>query len=166
MAETAETSLRILLIGVGATALTDLWSLFASRVLGMKGADWTLVGRWFGHMPRGKLVHDDIAKAPPVAGERVLGWLGHYAIGVAFAGLLVLVWGAEWTRSPTLLPALLVGWLTLAAPLLLMQPAMGAGLAASRTPKPHRARLRSLLTHTVFGLALYVAAAGLSWPTF
>ena len=44
-----------------------------------------------------------------------------------------------------------------AAPFLLMQPGMGAGIAASRMPSPASARLQSLITHTVFGCGLYVA---------
>ena len=39
-----------------------------------------------------------------------------------------------------------------------MQPAMGAGIAASKTPRPRVARLRSLVTHTVYGVGLYVSA--------
>jgi len=55
-------------------------------------------------------------------------------------------------------PALAVGIGTVAAPFFLMQPGMGAGIAASRTPRPNAARLQSLLTHAVFGLGLYVSA--------
>jgi hypothetical protein len=40
-----------------------------------------------------------------------------------------------------------------------MQPDMGAGIAVSNTPKPNAARIRSLLSHAVFGLGLYVAAS-------
>jgi hypothetical protein len=47
-----------------------------------------------------------------------------------------------------------------AAPFLLLQPALGAGIAASRTPRPNVARRRSLVTHLVFGLGLYLAAEG------
>lgn len=39
-----------------------------------------------------------------------------------------------------------------------MQPGMGFGVAASKTPKPNVARLRSLAAHTVFGFGLYLAA--------
>lgn len=46
----------------------------------------------------------------------------------------------------------------MAAPFLLMQPGMGAGIAASRTPRPTIARLHSLLTHAIFGLGLYAAS--------
>jgi hypothetical protein len=38
-----------------------------------------------------------------------------------------------------------------------MQPGMGAGIAASRTPRPNSARLHSVVTHAVFGLGLYAA---------
>ena len=34
---------------------------------------------------------------------------------------------------------------------------MGAGIAASRTPKPGVARLRSLMAHASFGVGLYLA---------
>jgi hypothetical protein len=34
---------------------------------------------------------------------------------------------------------------------------MGAGIAASRTPSPAAARLRSLVTHGIFALGLYAA---------
>ena len=48
---------------------------------------------------------------------------------------------------------------TVAAPWLVMQPAMGAGIASRRTPTPGRNRARSLANHLVFGLGLYLAAA-------
>ncbi|MBK6454194.1 MAG: DUF2938 family protein, partial [Proteobacteria bacterium] len=90
-------------------------------------------------------------------GERVIGWVAHYVIGVAFAGLLLAVWGLAWVRHPTIGPALLVGIGTVAAPFLVMQPGMGVGVAASRTPRPAAARRQSLITHAIFGLGLYAA---------
>lgn len=47
-------------------------------------------------------------------------------------------------------------------PYLIMQPSFGLGVAASRTPQPTQARLRSLMAHTVFGVGLYVCAVGVS----
>jgi len=93
-----------------------------------------------------------------VRGECMLGWVLHYTSGVAFAAMLLTVVGTGWLRQPTLWPALAIGVCTVVFPFFVMQPGMGAGFAASRTPDPNRARLRSLLTHTVFGLGLYVAA--------
>ena len=147
-----------LLIGLGATAVMDLWGLVRKRFLGIPPADYGLVGRWLAHMAYGRFRHDRISAAPPVRGERIIGWTAHYAIGVAFAGVLIAIWGLDWARHPTLAPALIVGIGSVAAPFLIMQPGMGAGIAASRTPNPAAARIQSLVTHAVFGLGLYAAA--------
>ena len=90
-------------------------------------------------------------------GERAIGSAAHYLIGIAFAGVLLAICGLAWARQPTLAPALALGMATVAAPFLLMQPGMGAGIAASRTPRPNSARLQSLVTHAVFGVGLYAA---------
>lgn len=92
----------------------------------------------------------------------MLGWGAHYLTGIAFAALLALVAGRGWFVHPSLAPALLTGIATVAAPFLLMQPGMGAGIAARNTPKPTEARVHSLLTHTLFGLGLYLTGWTLS----
>ncbi len=153
------------LIGAGATAFLDLYAVARARLAGGALPDYAPVGRWIAHMARGRFAHAAIGKAPPVAGERLIGWSAHYLIGIAFAGLLLLVWSG-WAQRPTLLPALIVGIGSVAAPFLLMQPGMGLGVAASRTPNPTAARLRSLTTHTMFGLGLYAAGLGLRAFTF
>jgi len=143
--------------GLGATAVVDLWSIARKRLLGVPAPDFGLVGRWIGHMAGGRFRHDAIAAAAALPGERLLGWTAHYLIGVAFAGLLPVLWGDGWFQRPSLGPALLVGIGTVAAPFLLMQPGMGAGFAASRSPRPAVARLHSLVTHAIFGLGLYLS---------
>src|SRR5689334_20137072 len=125
-----------LVVGAGATAATDLWALARKGIFATPLPDYGLVGRWIAYMPRGRFRHDSIKAVSPVRGERALGWTVHYAIGIAFAAALMAVWGLAWARQPTLAPALMVGLGTVAAPFLLMQPGMGAGLAASRTPRP------------------------------
>jgi hypothetical protein len=162
MTQIAELLLVSVILGIGGAALMDLWGVVARRILGVQGLDYALLGRWIAHMPRGRFFHERIAAAEAVGGERVLGWMAHYAIGVGFAVPLVMLWGSEWVRHPTLLPPMLIGMATIAAPWLVMQPAMGAGVAASRTPKPWAARLRNLVTHAVYGLGLYVTAMALS----
>lgn len=149
--------LSVLLIGVGATLVMDLWAIARKRLLGVPPPNYGLVGRWLAHMPRGRFRHDAIAAAEPVRGERLIGWTFHYLTGIAFAAILPGIWGLEWVQQPTLGPALIVGIGTVAAPFLVMQPGMGAGIAASRTPRPAAARLQSLVTHAIFGLGLYAA---------
>ena len=149
--------LRAVLIGGGATLVMDLWALLLKRLFGAPSLDYAMVGRWIGHLPRGRLTHPGIARSAPVAGERAIGWIAHYAIGIGFALLLLAIWGPAWAARPTLPPALIVGIATVAAPFLILQPGMGAGIAASRTPKPGVARLRSLMAHASFGVGLYLA---------
>ena len=150
-----------MLIGIGATAVMDAWLLLLKH-LGVPTLNFAFIGRWVGHLFRGQFAHAAIAKAAPVRGELAWGWLTHYAAGVAFATVLVGLQGADWVRSPTLLPALAVGVCTVAAPLLVMQPAMGSGFAASRTPTPLKNCLRSLANHTVFGFGLYLSALAIA----
>jgi len=60
------------------------------------------------------------------------------------------------------LPALCFGIGTVVLPFFVMQPAMGAGVASSRTPTPVLNVLKSLANHTVFGLGLYAAALAIA----
>ena len=147
----------IAFIGMGATAIMDLW-LFVQKRLGARTLSFAYIGRWAGHLLRGRFAHAAIAQAPPIPGELAWGWLTHYAVGVAFAGVLVAIQGLDWARSPSLLPAVAVGIGTVVLPLFVMQPAMGAGVASSRTPTPVKNCVRSLANHTVFGLGLYFSA--------
>lgn len=153
--------LSALLIGTGATVVMDVWAIVRKRLLRIPALDYALVGRWLAHLTRGTFRHESIARAAPVRGERVLGWTAHYAIGIAFAALLLGARGLDWVHHPTIGPALLVGIGSVIAPFFLMQPGMGAGIAASRTPRPGAARVQSLITHTIFGMGLYGAA----WAT-
>lgn len=165
MLESSQLILFGIATGVGATATMDLWTLLRKRLFETPSLDWALVGRWLGHMPRGTFTHRRIADALPVTGERALGWVVHYAIGIAFALLLLAICGPAWAANPTPLPAVVFGLATVAAPFLVMQPALGAGIAAARTPNPTAARLNSLLTHGVFDIGLYLSARLLASPT-
>ena len=150
-----------LLIGAGATAVMDGWALARKRLIGIPALNYGLVGRWLVHLARGRFRHDPIAATPPVRGELAIGWSAHYLIGIAFAALLLAIWGLDWARRPTIAPALIIGIGSVLAPFLVLQPGMGAGVAASRSPRPGAARLQSLATHAIFGLGLYAAG----WAT-
>src|SRR5467141_3465460 len=80
-----------------------------------------------------------------------------------FALTLVLLASPQWLREPTVLPAMILGLATLAIPFFVMQPSFGLGIAASKTPNPTQARLRSLMNHAVFGLGLYISALAISF---
>jgi len=149
------------MVGIGATLVMDAW-LMLLKWLKVPTLNFAMVGRWVGHGVAGKWQHASIALAEPVRWERAIGWSVHYATGVIFAGLLLSITGSEWLHSPEFLPALIFGIVTVAAPFLLMQPAMGSGIAAAKTATPWRNRFKSLGSHAVFGMGLYAAAFLLS----
>jgi hypothetical protein len=151
----------VALIGIGATATMDVWLWLLSR-LGVPTTSFAMVGRWVGHLARGRFTHVAIAKALPVRNELGLGWLTHYVIGVVYAALLVAMQGKAWLEQPTFLPALVFGVVTVAAPWFVMQPAMGAGFLALKTPTPLKNCLRNMANHAVFGTGMYLTAAALT----
>jgi hypothetical protein len=149
-------------MGIGATLVMDLWNVFLKRTFSIPSLSYCLLGRWLRHMPR-TLRHASIAAAAPKPFECTVGWIAHYTIGVTLALGFVVRASDEWLGRPTLLPALLYGIATVVFPFFIMQPSFGLGIAASRTPDPAKARLKSLVTHAVFGAALYLCAIGLSY---
>lgn len=150
-------------VGIGATLVMDLWNLFLKRTFGIPSLSYCLLGRWLRHMAGGTIRHASIAAAPQKSLECTVGWIAHYTIGVVFALGLVVLASADWLARPTVLPALFYGIGTVVFPFFIMQPSFGLGIAASRAPNPRHARLKSLATHTVFGLGLYVSALGVSY---
>ena len=158
MSGTIEAFQNAFVIGVGATAIMDAWAVLLRLGFGIPSLNYAFVGRWLGHLVYGTFTHSNIAHALPIRGETVIGWTAHYVVGVVFAAGLLAVVGSDWPKQPTMLPALIVGWITMGAPFFVMQPGMGLGVAASNTPKPGQSRLRTLTTHTVFGLGLFAAA--------
>ena len=141
----------------------DLWALFLKHAFSIPSANYCLVGRWFRHMPEGTFMHASIANASHKRFECTVGWIAHYVIGAVYALVLVTLVSGSLLAQPTLLPALLFGVGTVLAPFLVMHPSFGLGIAASRTPNPTQARLRSLMAHTAFGVGLYVCAVGVSY---
>jgi hypothetical protein len=150
------------LVGLGATLIIDLWALLLRRGFNIVSLNYCLLGRWLLHMPGGRFAHESIAAAAHKRHECALGWVAHYLIGTGFALVFVVLASGTWLERPTLLPALGFGIGTTLVPFLIMQPWLGLGIAASKTPHPNQARLKSLMTHTVFGLGLYIWASLLS----
>ena len=150
-------------IGVGASLLMDLWNLFLKRAFGIPSLNYCLLGRWLRHLPGGTLRHASITAAARKPFECALGWIAHYTIGVVLALGFVLLVSGDWLAHPTFLPALLYGIVTVVLPFFILQPSFGLGIASARAPNPTQARLKSLATHTVFGVGLYVCALGVSY---
>lgn len=160
--ETSDT-LRAIAIGLGATFVIDLWNLFLKRAFSIPSLNNGLLGRWLCHMPGGTFRHASIKAAPQKPFEGTVGAIAHYSIGVVLALVFVVLISPDWLARPTLLPALLYGIATVVFPFFILQPSFGLGIASSKAPRPTQARLKSLTTHIVFGVALYVCAVGVSY---
>jgi len=160
---TSEGLYQSLIVGLGATAVFDLWALALKFLAGLAPSNWCLVGRWFCHMPSGRFVHTAIAAAPQRTFECAVGWIAHYAIGGSYGLALVLLVTDRWLAQPAILPALLFGLATMIFPLFVMQPCFGLGIASSKAPSPARARLKTLMAHSVFGIGLYLSALALRY---
>lgn len=152
----ALSSVSAIILGFGATLAFDLWTLFIKYAFKVTPSNFCLVGRWILYMPEGIFKHSNIASAPQKSAECTVGWITHYTIGVIFASIFVAIVGDNWLQHPTLIPAIIFGVVTVSAPFFIMQPALGLGVAASKTAKPTQARIRSLMNHTVFGIGLYL----------
>lgn len=152
-------------VGIGATLVMDTWAIFLKRAFNIPSPNYCLVGRWLRHMTNGTFKHPSIAAASQKPAECTIGWIAHYTIGALFAIALVVLATPEWLQSPTLMPALIFGIVTVGLPFFIMHPSFGLGIAASKAPNPMQARLRSLMNHAAFGTGLYISALVLSYIT-
>jgi hypothetical protein len=148
-------------VGAGATAVMDLWNLLVKLALGIPSLDPCLLGRWISHMRHGTVRHVSIGAAASQPLECVLGRIAHYTIGVGLGVVFVELGPSEWLARPTLLPSLVFGIVTVVFPFFIMQPSLGLGVASAKTRSPAQARLKSLMSHTAFGVGLYVCAVAI-----
>jgi hypothetical protein len=151
----AQQLMQFTAVGIVATLLMDAWAYLLKNAAGLPTTDWALVGRWFGHLPRGRLIHAPIADSAAVRGELVIGWVAHYAIGVLYALVYAAILSVT-IGTPTLISAVLFGLITLIAPWFILQPGMGAGVFARLAPQPNLSRAINISMHVVFGAALYL----------
>jgi hypothetical protein len=161
MLATTETNwiLAGLAMGFGATLTIDLWAQLLHRCAGIGPTDWGLVGRWVAGLGRGRLRLTAVDIESPRQGERLLGWLTHYAVGIVYALMFLAM--AQFLELEVSLPsALLFGAVTVLAPWLILLPALGKGWFATATPRPGATRLLNLAAHLLFGAGLFY-----SWQT-
>ncbi|MDA7426502.1 DUF2938 domain-containing protein [Thalassococcus lentus] len=147
-----------IIMGLLGTVAMDVWAMLLNRFFGQPLPNWGNVGRWAGHLPSGTVFHDDIARVDPIGGEIGLGWAVHYGVGVLYGVAFVLIAGPAWLANPSFVPLWLFSLATIAAGWFLLQPGMGLGWAASKTPQPWKVRVMGLLAHTVFALGMWIGA--------
>lgn len=81
----------IVITGIVATGVVDIWQQALKRGAGLPIANWGLIGRWVAEMARGVFVHRPITDASPVEHEDAIGCVFHYLVGVAYSGLYLLI---------------------------------------------------------------------------
>jgi hypothetical protein len=147
--------LEILVVGVVANIVTDIYEILLERSLG-KSRDWHLVGRWVANLGRGIFRHDEIVDTPTVRFELALGWVFHYLVAIVFAQVYLQFLAAVLEQPPSLLNGLAFGVITVLAPWLILIPGLGGGFFGSKTGRPIFVCAASLSVHAVFGIGLYL----------
>lgn len=155
---------KTILVGIGATVAIDCFTFLVS-LFGKAPRGILFVGRWLAYMPKRKFLHHTIIETPSIANELLIGRIAHYCIGIAFAFLLVILYGEKWLSKPTLYPALVIAIITLVTPIFILQPALGFGIAFFNMPEQVHLIVKTLLIHTIYGLGLYVSARVLNQNT-
>src|SRR3979409_1755217 len=99
-------------VGLGATFVMDLWTVFLKHAFKIPSPNYCLVGRWLRHMANGSFKHPSISASPQMPAECTTGCIPHYTIGVLFALALVALASPDWLQSPTLMPSWIFGFAT------------------------------------------------------
>lgn len=146
------------LMGIGGTVAMDIWAWMLSRFGVSPFPNWAMPGRWFGHVFKGRLFHDDIGAVAPVRGELALGWALHYGVGAIYGIVFAVLAGVVWIAKPDFLSVWIFSLITIAAGWFLLQPGMGLGWAAAKTPNPWKVRMLGLAAHTVFAIGMWLVA--------
>ena len=143
-------------IGIVGTIGMDTWALVVRHVFHLPVSDWAMIGRWVGYFPRGRFTHAPIAASAPLPHELATGWIVHYLTGVIYGLLYLGLVESLFDTAPGLASATGFGLCTLAAPWLLMQPGLGLGFFAAKTPRPWLTRTINVSMHLSFALAMYL----------
>jgi len=157
-----EVVIKVITLDIFATVAIDIWATFSNKVLNFPRTNWAMVGRWLGHIPTGKYMHNPVNSSPEIKYENTIGWVFHYFIGVAYAAIygVLVIWVLE--GSATLFSSWVFGLFTILSPWLILQPALGLGICAVKAPKPNMVRLQNFTIHSIFGIALYCGWQGIN----
>lgn len=143
---------------VGALAF-DIWNMLAERLAKIRAPKWAILGRWI-LAPFAAADRAPASAGPPMFTplERLLGEIAHYATAILFALGLILVMGIDWLRHPTPMPAIAAGLFTTIFAWFLIMPALGAGIAGTKTPAPLKLGITTLISHAIMGAGFYLGA--------
>jgi hypothetical protein len=145
--------------GVLGTLVMDALNVVVAGTGLIARIDVATIGRMSAGWARGRFRYRRPDEMRPVAREKLLGVLTHYAIGVGLALPLVVGWDlAVGTPLPPVW-MFAYGVATTAASWFLVYPSMGLGILGSRSPEPVRSALSSLANHVFYGAGMAAAVA-------
>ena len=157
------TILAFIVVGVVATATLDIWQQIYRMLTGMPITNWAMIGRWAAYIPKGQLVHKDIGETPAVANEATIGWIVHYAVGIGYAVVYLLLMGFVFGSPPDFISAIVFGAISVSVTWFVMEPILGAGAMASKTPKPPAVMMQDFTSHLSFGFGLHRYSVDAQW---
>lgn len=114
------------------------------------------IGRWFLYIFRGRLVHKDIYQTPELKNEKVWCLISHYLIGIALAGVYLLLEAMVPILQEQKWISLMFGIVTVIFPWFWMLPSTGFGFMGSKSPDRMRILRTNLANHINFGLGLFI----------
>lgn len=148
--------LGALVVGIVGNVTLDLWQQIVRIVFHQPITNWAMVARWVGHLPEGKLMWDDIDKAPPVPHENVWGWVVHYVVGPGLGVFYVALVRFVVHEPLSFASAMTFGVLSVSLTWFVVEPLLGLGPMASHLPNRTAVRILDFTSHLSFGFGLYV----------
>ena len=146
-----------ILSGVFATIIMDVFAIFlAKRKIIHPFITSNELGRWFLYMFRGKFIHVDISKTPPLKNEKLWCHLLHYVIGVILAGFYLYLVYSFPVFSKQIWLAIIFGIATIVFPWFWLLPSINLGFIATNSEKRLQIIKTNIINHTNFGLGIFL----------
>ena len=155
--------LQILVVGVGACAVFDIWQRIFHWFTAIPPSNWAIVGRWtIGLLTSGQLVVRDLELRPNRRNELGVGWFVHYVIAVVYAAIFMLLMRAN-ILAAGFADGLLFGVFSVVVPWLFFLPCLGKGVMGRLTPNPLLVCALALMMHSIFGVAISLGFSFFVW---
>ncbi|MHC4598423.1 MAG: DUF2938 family protein [Planctomycetota bacterium] len=150
--------------GVMGTLAMDSLNYLFFRTGMLLRIDVRMIGRIVAGWPRLRFRYSHPGEIEPFAGEKIIGHLTHYAIGVGLALFFVIGWDLLFGGIASPGWALVYGVATTVNSWFIVYPSMGLGVFGKRSPERSRAVLSPLANHLFYGVGLAVGIASYMIP--
>ena len=145
---------QILIVGVVACAIFDLWQLAFQKMTAIPPSNWAMVGRWsLGLMTNGQLIARDLESQADRKNELAVGWLVHYSVAIGYAAVYAWLMHAAILQAG-LIDGLIFGVISVAVPWFFFLPCLGKGMLARLAPNPPLVCALALMMHSLFGVSI------------